>query len=176
MGRPGINPVFANQIKLPSKSWMYDFIRKNTSIKKITPTYLSHARIRASLKSNIKPWLLKILELIKKRNYERDLIIQMDETSCLVHKHAKRSRVVAATTPFLPILAKPPILSMTCLFSVNAKGGHLQSQMIIPRKYEIPPHCISRYPDLRIRQTEHGWMERKVFQDIHLEVVEPEIN
>jgi hypothetical protein len=160
---------------LPSRSWVYDFIYKHERIKLLKPIQLGLAQIRASLKSNVKSWLDKIHYLITKRNYEKDLIIQVDETSCLVHSHQRGKKVVDSTIGYLPTLCKPPIVHLTCVFGINALGGHVPTQLLVPACYPIPGTCLQRFPDLKVGRTSSGWMTKQLWEDYVKGILFPEI-
>jgi hypothetical protein len=160
---------------LPSLSWVYGFISKHEEIKLLRPVQLCYARIRACLRPNIESWIDKIHNLIKEKNYEKDLIFQVDETSCLVHSHHPAKRVVSSTVGYLPLLSLSPILHMTCVFGVNALGGHLRTQILLPESYHLPPELCERYPELKITPGKSGWMEKGIWEKYIHGIIFPEV-
>jgi hypothetical protein len=112
---------------------------------------------------------------MKKNKYERDLILQIDETSCLVHCHQQLKRVVSTRVGFIPLLQKQPIVHLTCVFAVNSMGGNLQSQILLPPAYCVPPLWLHRFPEVQLLQTSSGWMDNGGWASFFQRIIFPEV-
>lgn len=158
----------------------------------MVPSYYDEARIRASVRSNIEPWLQKLWALMAKNCYESDMIHQLDETSCQVTEGKAKKRVTAAKTVFLPILSVPPIACTTLCFIVDGEGGHcqvsliisfflslsfsfFQTPMLIPSSYKKESFADIRNDNFKIFQTAKGWMTKDCFKKIMKTVFIPHV-
>jgi hypothetical protein len=151
----------------PRATWVHDFIERNKErLKTKSPEVLQKERILACQKEKIIAWLDMLQEMFETNQYDDDLFIHMDETSCQVKPHRNAQRVVSQHTTFIPLLQQPPIYHLTALFIVTAAGTHLPTPLIFPKDY--PEDILNKFDDdsFRIHQTQRGWMEMDLFETI----------
>jgi hypothetical protein len=158
-------------MKTSQETWIRTFFIEQSALKKINQVWYDLARYRASAISNIRVFLNKLKNFIKIRNYSPDCILQIDETSCMVHAKKKISRVVSAEVRTFPLLSIPTIFHITVTFIVNAMGEHLQTQVIIPESYDLSAIKEYLFPCFQIHRTQKGWMEKSTFTKIMEETV-----
>jgi hypothetical protein len=160
----------------PSIKWAYEFVKRCTELKKLNPTLLEASRIRAILKSNVEPLLIMLRGMISSGIFDENLIFQLDETSCLVKSAHKVKKVVESSRIFIPLKKEPPILHLTILFIVTAAGNYLHPQLLFPEDIDLSSVEKWKFPNIDIKHTKKGWMEKKCFEDIMNEVLMKEVN
>jgi hypothetical protein len=159
----------------PSASWAYEFVKNNPQLRSLKPTLLDVLRIKATLKSNVEPFLNMVRGFIQSGRFDPYLTFQMDETSCLVKSIHLPKRVVSSTTFSIPMKKVPPILHLTTLFIVKAAGEHLPPQLLFPEDLDCSSVPRWKFKDLEIWKTRKGWMEREIFEVIMKQTIEKEV-